>query len=146
MNKSVELFFQLSLEIVSSFDLFTDLFVLRELSKSSDVGWLCTMIMTIVWPFLVSYVPFISYQLGKIRETENSEDERLPMSTMIKALLFTTPLLLAYLLLIDTVFLAISSILVPILLLVSFMSCQRIRHASIDRFIDRSFEIMFGMQ
>ena len=54
--------------MASSFDLITDVYVLYKVFGSKNVGLLSLMLMTLVWPLLVSFVPFISYWLSKLRE------------------------------------------------------------------------------
>jgi hypothetical protein len=81
------------METLCTFDLVTDLIVLNHLLDSSDVGWLCTMILSILLPFLVSYVQFISFQQSKIKETFKEKKNKDNWFTILKAVFYVTPLL-----------------------------------------------------
>ena len=56
-----------------------------------------------------------------------------------------TPFLLIYLLLIDIVFLLISSIVSPLTLLVSLITLGRVKLDKLNDLFDRIYELLFGM-
>ena len=67
-EKSFELIFNLIMETFSTIDLGTDAYLIYKFAKSEHMAWLCVNIQTLIWPFFVAYVPFISYRLGRIRK------------------------------------------------------------------------------
>ena len=67
-DQSFEYIFNLILEALSTIDLVTDAYLIYKFSQSEHMAWLCINIQTLIWPFFVSYVPYISYQLNNIRK------------------------------------------------------------------------------
>ena len=125
-DKIVEQIFFLFIEFLSTFDLITDGFILYELARSDHIGWLCAMIQTIAWPFFVSYVPFISYNQTKMRDQQFSNSSTDKIKSFLFAFLASTPLLITYLVVVDTIFLLISGVISPLLMLISVLSCSRV--------------------
>jgi hypothetical protein len=68
------------------------------------------------------------------------------MKSFLFAFVASTPLLLVYLFIIDTIFLLISIVLTPLMVLVSIMTCFRLKMKQIQFVTDRAFERLFGMQ
>lgn len=62
------------------------------------------------------------------------------------ALLATTPALLVYLFILDVFFLIISSILTPLMILVTIFTCGRFSLEIVDDWIDGIYKQLFGMQ
>jgi len=86
----------------------------------------------------VSYVPFIAYRLAKIRK-EREKDYKSTCFESTILFFATTPFLLVYLILVDIVFLVLSAIITPILLIISLVSCGKFDSKSVDVFIDSIF-------
>ena len=62
------------------------------------------------------------------------------------ALLATTPCLLVYLFVIDIFFLVISSILTPLMIIVTIFTCGKFSLEIVDDWIDGIYKKLFGMQ
>ena len=97
-----------------------------------------------VWPFFVCYVPFISYQLAKIRKEETKKEQSKVKSFVM--FLAITPLLLVYLFLVDVVFLLLSAVVTPVLSLISVLTCQTWMLIKLEECIDFIYVKLFGMQ
>lgn len=62
------------------------------------------------------------------------------------ALLATTPALLVYLFVLDIFFLVISSIMTPLMILITIFTCGHFSLESVDDKIDEVYKYLFGMQ
>jgi len=113
---------------------------------SRHTAWLCLNIQTVIWPFFISYVPFISYQIGKMRGFFDGKTKKFACIKKTLLLLASTPFLLLYLLLIDTIFLIISSVLTPIFIVLMIFSCGFLSLEVVDETIDGMYKWLFGMQ
>jgi hypothetical protein len=146
MDQLVEASFSFIIELLSTFDFITDGYLIYKFGASVHTAWLCCNLQTVIWPFMIAYVPFISYQLDKMRTS--FEDSKLSCSFIRKSTLFfaTTPLLLIYLIIIDTFFLVVSSIGTPFAIIAFILSCGYISFESVDNVINSLYKMVFGMQ
>jgi hypothetical protein len=81
-----------------------------------------------------------------MRKVFEGEDQSLVALKKTGSFLATTPFLLVYLLVIDTFFLIITSVLTLPTMLVSLISCGKISQKRVEEFIDSMFMNLFGMQ
>ena len=78
----------------------------------------------------------LQYSVSKVDQTKS----------FLFAFVASTPLLLVYLFIIDAIFLIISIVLTPLLMLISFITCSKLRMEMIQFVTDKAFETLFGMQ
>jgi hypothetical protein len=143
-EKSFELIFNLIMETFSTVDLGTDAYLIYKFAKSEHMAWLCVNIQTLIWPFFVAYVPFISYRLGRIRkESKEGKSSYLELTLQFFAI---TPMLLVYLFVVDLIFLLLSAVIMPILMIFSLLICQPQLIDRMEEFIDEIYKMLFGMQ
>ena len=128
------------IELLSTFDLITDGYLLYKFALSRHTAWLCLNIQTVIWPFFISYVPFISYQIGKLRSIFDGKKKTCSLLRKLFAFFGTTPILLVYLFLIDAVFLVISSVLTPIFIVLMILTCGSLSLETVDETIDGMYK------
>ena len=126
----------LMLELLSTFDLVTDVVVLYTLVNSEHTAWLCLNLTTILLPYFISYVQFVSYQLEKIKQDNQKLNRRCSCLKSSIQFFATTPLLIVYLFFIDLLFLIITAIMSPIMIFILVISCGYIRLNSFEYCID----------
>lgn len=145
LDKLVEQLFSLVIEVLSAFDFITDGYLIYKFAMSRHTAWLCCNIQTVIWPFMISYVPFISFKIQKYRATfEDGEQTCLCWSKTI-SFFATTPLLLVYLMFIDTFFLVISTIATPIFIVLFIISLGNIPVGRMEEWVDKLYFYFFDM-
>ena len=142
----VEQILSLVIEVLSAFDFVTDGYLMYKFAMSKHTAWLCINIQTVIWPFMISYVPYISFKLAKLRTAFDSNEGKCVSLSKSISFFATTPLLLIYLILIDTFFLAVSTVVTPILILLFIISCGMIPVQKLEAWIDQLYFYAFDMQ
>ena len=137
-------FLEFILELIAAGDFVTDIIVLRQLGKTRHAMWFTITVVSIIMPFLISYVPFMIFL--KERFTRASFKEELTCRLNILAGASLSPLILVYLMFMDIVFLFNETVLVPITYILRLLTCNCVDLRCLTRGIESSYEILFEMQ
>ena len=134
----------LFLEFISTFDFLTDLYITTQFFKTKHLFWSSILVITTLCPFFIGQVPFIQFQIVKLRKiflkkhvlladqslSQADVDEKVGRCRGCKKFLASfaiTPLVIVYLILVDLFFLLVSVILTPIMTLLAILTCGKIR-------------------
>lgn len=90
-------------------------------------------------PFYVCYVPLVTFQKNRSKLQEDT--------CFLKFLnvLSLTPFIVAYLLLMDLIYIIVSVVITPITMLLKVLSCGYIDITNVEEKLDVLYEILFGM-
>ena len=87
--------------------------------------WLGINTLSLISPYFVCTVPFITMKIGQFEELKQTEKDKIDKSYLKKTLyhLGNTPLVLVYFIFMDFYFLFLVVILRPILLILEILTC-----------------------
>ena len=105
------------LEYLSAADMGSDFFIIYSLSLSEHTAWFCLNILTIIWPYFVTQVPYTTFKSQVYRAKVNKGQSRFDC-TRLKASVAITPIIVLQLVVMDFIVLGTNILLgVPQLLL-----------------------------
>lgn len=136
---------QSSLEIFSTVDLASDVFVIVQLAQSAHIAWFTLNIQSVLWPFLICYTPFIAFKMSKLNKIEQEKNSCVSVPKKIAIFFSVTPVLLIYLFIIDLSFLLVGVVSIPVILLVTLLTCGNYGEAEMNRAQNWLFKGLFGM-
>ena len=145
----VELIESFLIESLSTFDLITDGYLIYKFVQSRHTAWTCVNLLTMIWPFFISQIPFTAFQLEKFKDkfvAISESGEKPSCMRQIIWFLNLTPLLLIYLFILDLFFLGMNALFTPIMLLLTILTCGRCNLNKINACQDKVYQFLFGMQ
>lgn len=132
-----ELLLNLTIELISTSDLISDGYLLYKFAQSKHLAWFTCIVQTIVWPYFISYVPFINF---KITELRNKQIEgKKGLMNRLSSGSYITPLLLVYLFCVDVFFMILSSVGTPFMIFSQLFTSESVENSKIDEWMDNSF-------
>lgn len=137
--------FNLVIELVSTFDLITDLYVLSNFINSRHNMWLAINIFSIVSPLFVCVSPYITFKMEKLY-TDVYLNNYFPLYRKIMSLVTFTPFIIVFFFSMDIFFLIFSGIATLIILVIRVLTCGKINNSNFtEGTIDKCFNIIFEM-
>lgn len=131
---------ELALEWLSLLDFASDALVLYQLWQTANTAWLTVTVISLLAPFFICYTPLLAF----LRE-RFIKQKKFSCCFNLIAVISVSPLMLAYLALMDTVFIFNSAVLTPLVLLIKLMTCGCCQLTAITAAIDASYEVLFEM-
>ena len=138
-NPYFEFIFTLILELIALFDMFGDIYLMYSMYIYGHTAWFTLSIFTMLSPFYVCYVPLVTFQ--KNRGKLQKETRFLKVLNIVSL----TPLIVAYLLVMDIIYILVSVVITPSAMLIKLLSCGLIDVTNIEEKLDVLYEILFGM-
>ena len=138
-NPYFEFVFTLILELIALFDMVGDIYLMISMYTYGHTAWFTLSIFTMLSPFYVCYVPLVTFQ--KNRGKLQKETRFLKMLNIVSL----TPLIVAYLLLMDIIYILVSVVVTPSAMLIKALSCGLIDVTNVEDKLDVLYEILFGM-
>lgn len=133
------------IEIVSTFDLITDLYVLKSFINSRHNMWLAINIFSVVSPLFVCISPYINFKMEKLY-TDVYLNNYFPLYRKIMCLVTFTPFIIVFFFSMDVFFLIFSGVATLIILLIRLITCGKINNSNFtEGTIDKSFNFIFEM-
>ena len=138
------------IEISSFCDFFSDIYILKQLSESVDTSWFTFMLFTMLCPYYTVYTSLISYRLNKIRQIRKKTrfgilSRGQSVKAFIAALPRILPTFLAYLILLDTVYMFLCTFCYCLLMIGMIFPCRKFMHYCFENSRHKTFEYLFGM-
>ena len=137
-------FLEFILELIAAGDFVTDIIVLKQLAGTRHAMWFTITVVSIIMPFLISYVPFMIFLKERVTKVIFKDEITCRLRFLAGASL--SPLILVYLMLMDIVFLFNETVLVPIVFLLRILTCTLVDLRCLNEKIDSSYELLFEMQ
>lgn len=138
-NPYFEFAFTLTLELIAMFDMVGDIYLLIGMYTFGHTAWFTISIFTMLSPFYVCYVPLVTFQKNR---SKLQEDTKFLKFLNIVSL---TPLIVAYLLMMDVIYIVVSVIITPITMLLKLLTCGYLDITNVEEKLDVLYEILFGM-
>ena len=132
------------MELIAAGDFVTDIIVLKQLGNTRHAMWFTITVVSIIMPFLISYVPFMIFLKERVTKVIFKDEITCRLRFLAGASL--SPLILVYLMLMDLVFLFNETILVPITLILRLLTCNLLDLRCLTEKIEQSYELLFEMQ
>lgn len=138
-NPYFELGFTLLLEAIALFDMIGDIYLMVQMYVYGHTAWFTLSVFTTLSPFYVCYVPLLTFQKNR---SKLQEETKFLKFLNIASL---TPFIVAYLLLMDIIYIIVSVIITPAAMIIKLLTCGIIDITNIEEKLDVLYEILFGM-
>jgi hypothetical protein len=64
-RSTIPILFGISLDVLSAADFVSDFYIISVFIRSRHVIWTCINFTTVMWPFFVSYAPYLNLKLSE---------------------------------------------------------------------------------
>lgn len=126
---------ELLLEYIALVDFIFDLIITYQLIYSKNAGWAVSTVLSMLAPFLVSSVQLIQFLLHKVTRRDGSKPN---LCLLLTSWLSISPILPAYMLFMDILFILNATILKPL--------ADVFNISLLHDFINGSYELLFQMK
>jgi hypothetical protein len=125
-NPYLEFAFTLLLEAIALFDMVGDVYLLIQMYYYGHCAWFTLSLYTMLSPFYVCYVPLLTFQKNRAKLQEETKFLKFLNIASL------TPFIVAYLLLMDVIYIIVSVILTPTAMLIKLLTCGLIDMTNIE--------------
>lgn len=125
-NPYFEFAFTLLLEAIALFDMVGDIYLLIQMYAAGHTAWFTLSLYTMLSPFYVCYVPLLTFQKNRAKLQEETRFLKLLNLASL------TPFIVAYLLLMDIIYIIVSVIITPAAMLIKVLTCGLIDMTNIE--------------
>ena len=122
-------------------DFFSDIFVLYQLSQSTDTAWFSFTLFTMVCPYYTVYSSLMTFKINDIRKIK----EDVQVFGVLRNLFLISPLMLVFVTIVDIIFMFINCLAYCILFLIIIFPFGKRFCIAYEQFWDSVFKKFFGM-
>ena len=139
-NRSLESILHMFIEMASLLDLVSDIMILYCLYLSSHTMWLTVTLFTISCPYYTCYTSLMNFHIADLWKSREKNKGKLTIWKHVTKWFFILPSMVILLVILDLLYMVISLITRPILLIIKILSFNYIDlHKNYDNAADRFF-------